>query len=355
MLVGFSGLNSNELSGVVMFVRSAFAVSAILFCCVASADVPPPKDKSAPPPADLSQPVTDPTDPNAAATVAPDTGAPAPVPAEAEMKPEEVAANSLVERDGKIALPGGQASVVIADGFAFLDAADTAKLLTQVWGNPPGTGEGVLGAIVPKGANFFAPESWAAIITYDNDGHVADDDAASINYDDLLKEMQGETAAENDERTKAGYETITLVGWAQKPSYDAAGHKLHWAKHLRFGKEDETLNYAIRALGRTGVLQVNVVASMGQLADINTKVPQLLTMVTFNEGHRYADFNSSTDPVAAYGLAALVAGGVAAKTGLLKGLLVLLAASWKFIAIGVAVLGAWLWRFLGRKSGGAET
>lgn len=331
-----------------MSVRSALSVSVvstILLCSAAVADVPPPKDTTAPEasdtstPPNLKPPVMDATDPGAVA---------APT-------PQDLAANSLVQRDGTIVLPGGQASVVVAEGFAYLDPADAAKLLTQVWGNPPGAGEGVLGAIVPKGVSVLAPESWAAIITYDNDGHVADDDATSINYDDLLKEMQEETAAGSEERVKAGYGAISLVGWAQKPSYDASGHKLHWAKHLRFGTDDETLNYAIRALGRTGVLQVNVIAGMNQLADINAKVPKLLSMVSFNEGNRYADFDASTDPTAAYGLAALVAGGVAAKAGLFKGLLVLLAASWKFIAIGIAAVGAGLWRFFGRKSGGSST
>ena len=54
------------------------------------------------------------------------------------------------------------------------------------------------------------------------------------------------------------------------------------------------------------------------------QVPKLLSMVSFADGHRYADFNENTDPVAAYGLAALVAGGVAAKAGLFKGLIALL-------------------------------
>jgi uncharacterized membrane-anchored protein len=162
--------------------------------------------------------------------------------------------------------------------------------------------------------------------------------------------MQEGTAASNEERAKAGYETITLVGWAQKPSYDQKEHKLHWAKHLKFGADSHTLNYAIRALGRTGVLQVNVVGDMKQLADINAKVPQLLSMVSFNEGHRYADFKEGIDPVAVGGIAALIAGGAAVKAGLFKGLIALLAASWKFVAIGVVALGGLLWRLFSRRS-----
>ena len=43
----------------------------------------------------------------------------------------------------------------------------------------------------------------------------------------------------------------------------------------------------------------------------------LLASLDFAAGKRYADFNSSTDKVAEYGLAALVAGVAAKKLGLL--------------------------------------
>ena len=56
------------------------------------------------------------------------------------------------------------------------------------------------------------------------------------------------------------------------PSYDAAAHKLYWAKELMFGTDmDHTLNYNIRVLGRRGVLVLNAVAEMKQLAVIRTR------------------------------------------------------------------------------------
>ena len=274
---------------------------------------------------------------------------------QAEFAAREALAKTLVKREGVIALPGGQATVSLASDFAYLDPADTEKLLSQIWGNPPGALGNVIGAIVPHDVDVLAANSWAAIITYDNDGHVADNDAASINYDDLLKHIQTATEEANAERSKQGYEPLTIVGWAQKPSYNAAEHKLYWAKHLRFGASNETLNYAIRALGRTGVLQVNVIADMKQLDDINGQVPKLLSMVSFTEGHRYADFQESSDPVAAYGLAALVVGGVAAKAGLLKWLLAAMIASWKLIAVAIAGVGAVIARLFRGMFGGKGT
>jgi uncharacterized membrane-anchored protein len=69
----------------------------------------------------------------------------------------------------------------------------------------------------------------------------------------------------------------------------------------------------------------------------------------FNPGNRYADFDAKTDKVAEYGLAALVAGGVAAKLGFFGKLFALLLAFKKLIIVGVAVAGTSLVKLFGRK------
>jgi uncharacterized membrane-anchored protein len=335
---------------ITMFKSSVALIGALALALTATAfaDIPPPRPDE-PQPRDSS--TTVPPGPEQTAP-APSDGrtTPAPTKEEAEFAAKEAIAKSLVKREGLIALPGGQATVNVGEGFAYLDTADSEKLLTQIWGNPPSAVGHVIGIIMPRDVGPLEAKSWAAVLTYDNDGHVSDSDASSINYDDTLKEMQDAIVQDNSERIKAGYEPIVLIGWAQKPSYDAKEHKLYWAKHLRFGRDGDTLNYAIRALGRTGVLQVNIVGDMRQLDEINGEVPKLLSMISFTEGNRYAEFNESTDPVAAYGLAALVAGGVAAKAGFFKGLLIAAAAAWKLIAVAVVAIGALLMRFF-RKSG----
>lgn len=72
-------------------------------------------------------------------------------------------------------------------------------------------------------------------------------------------------------------------------------------------------------------------------------------MVNFNDGNRYADFDPKVDKVAAYGIAALVAGGIAAKLGLFKLLWVFLLAAKKFVIIGFAAAATWLKKIFGRK------
>jgi uncharacterized membrane-anchored protein len=67
--------------------------------------------------------------------------------------------------------------------------------------------------------------------------------------------MQESALKANEERQRQGFDALTLIGWAETPSYDSPAHKLYWAKELAFGSHAEhTLNYTIRVLGQRGVL-----------------------------------------------------------------------------------------------------
>jgi uncharacterized membrane-anchored protein len=146
-------------------------------------------------------------------------------------------------------------------------------------------------------------------------------------------------------------EPVTLVGWAEPPSYDAKAHKLYWAKDLKFGSNTtHTLNYNIRILGRRGVLVLNAIANMDQLAIIRSETRNVLAAVEFNDGHRYTDFLPGTDRTAAYGLAGMIVGATAAKAGFFKLLWVGILAFKKVIVIGVVALGAALKRLFTRRS-----
>jgi uncharacterized membrane-anchored protein len=249
---------------------------------------------------------------------------------------------SLHFESGKISLPGNIATLDLPEQFRYLGAADASRLLAA-WGNPPDAS--TLGMIVPTEPSLLSPGGWAVVLTYDKDGHIKDDDAGAIDYDKLLKEMQAAITEANPERKKQGYESLSLVGWAERPSYDKASHKMVWAKRLRFGDAtQDTLNYNVRVLGREGVLVLNAVADSGQIDQIRTAMQTVMGFTQFSEGNRYTDFNEKTDKVAEYGLAALVAGGVAAKLGLFGKLFALLIAFKKIIFVAVAALGATVYK-----------
>lgn len=255
---------------------------------------------------------------------------------------------SLHFRSGQIDVPEAKAHFNLDNEFQYLDKADARRVLEDMWGNPPD--DSVLGLIVPRSPALTADDSWAVVVTYSDDGYVSDEDAHKIDYDELLSDMQSNIRDTNPEREKAGYGTLDLVGWAVPPRYDAASKKLHWAREIAFNDTPKhVLNYDIRVLGRQGYLSLNAVSSMSEVGMVREGMGRLLPMTEFNEGARYADHNPSTDKVAAYGVATLIGGGLAAKAGLFAKIGLLLAKFWKLLLVGVLFLGGSIGKLFGGK------
>ncbi len=249
--------------------------------------------------------------------------------------------SQLEYQRGRIELPGGIATLNVPESFRYLRPEHAERLLVEAWGNPPGTK--TLGMLVPSGISPLSQEGWGVVITYVEEGHVDDSDAGAIDYDELLKQMKEESAEDNKKRTEQGYDTIDVVGWARPPHYEQAAHKLYWARELSVpGAPEHTLNYDIRVLGRKGVLSFNAVSGMSKLGDVEGAMKEVMSFADFNPGHRYADFDSKVDNVAAYGIGALVAGKFAAKAGFFKVLLGFILAGKKFVFLAVIGIGALL-------------
>lgn len=263
-------------------------------------------------------------------------------------------AGQIHPQSGLVNVPEAKAHLNLGDQYYFLPADEARRVLVEAWGNPPDGMDTVLGMVFPKGKSFN-DATWGAVVEYEDTGHVSDKDASSQDYGSVLADMQKASEESNEARKEQGYPASHLVGWAQAPTYDPKTKTLIWARHLQFdGAEAGTLNYDVRTLGRTGVLSLNMVDTMPNLPAVRTAAAQLGSTVQFDQGARYADYNASTDKLADFGLAGLVAGGagllVAKKAGILGLILVLLK---KGIAVVIALaagVGAWLKRKLGRGS-----
>lgn len=259
--------------------------------------------------------------------------------------------NTFKYQEGVISLQNGIAEIAVPEGYKFLDAKQSAYVLTDLWGNPPSE---VLGLLFPKDIHPISSDfTYAVEITYSEEGYIDDEDAKDIDYDDLLEEMQDDTSAANAERTKQGYPTMDLVGWASTPFYDAATNKLHWAKELKFeGEDTNTLNYNIRVLGRKGFLNLNAIGTIDVLPVFKNDVDEILHSVSFTQNNTYADFNPDVDKVAAYGIGGLIAGKLLAKAGFFAVILKF----WKVLAVGaVGLFSVFKKKILGRKEDEEET
>ncbi len=196
-------------------------------------------------------------------------------------------------------------------------------------------------------------DSWFMTIRFESSGYVKDDDAKDWNADDLLKSYREGTEAANKERTKMGVPALEILGWAEKPAYDAATHRLVWAMSSKErgapATDGQGVNYNTYALGREGYFSLNLVTDLADLPKHKTHASTMLTSLEFDNGKRYADFNASTDRVAEYGLAALVAGAAAKKLGFFAIIAAFLAKFAKVGLLALAALGGGLWKIFGGK------
>jgi uncharacterized membrane-anchored protein len=231
---------------------------------------------------------------------------------------------------------GSKATIDIAEEMAFLDAAGTEKFL-RLTGNIPSPNHYVL---VSKQGN------WWAIFNFDDSGYVKDDE--KIDADELLKTLKDSDEAGNEERKRLGISPLYTEGWQVPPHYDTVTKRLEWGLKLR-SNEGIVLNYTVRLLGRTGVMNATLVSSPETLDKDVASFKTALAGYEFIGGQRYAEFQPG-DKVAEYGLAALVLGGgaaIAAKTGFL-------AKFWKLIVIAFVGLFAAIGKFFKRLVGKSD-
>ena len=220
----------------------------------------------------------------------------------------------------------GTATIVVPKGSAFLGSAGTRRFL-ELQGN-----------LGDDNSFTFAPGdlSWFSVFSFDRSGYVSDDE--KINPDELLTIMKKSNAEGNEERRRRGLETLVLEDWFVTPHYDIQTRRLEWGTRLRQASGGVTVNYAIRLLGRAGVMSAILVSDPTSLDKDIKSFKTALAGFDFNSGQKYSEFRTG-DKVAEYGLTALIVGGAAAaaaKSGAFKFL-------GKFVGIGVlgGLAAAW--------------
>jgi uncharacterized membrane-anchored protein len=259
-------------------------------------------------------------------------------------------------KPGPLDVPlASQAVLKLPAGHVFIPQPQAGQML-RAMGNP-GRDSRLLGLVFPQGEG--SADGWFVTIRFEDAGYVKDDDAKDWNADELLKSYREGTEAANEERKTMGALPIEILGWAEKPAYDAKTHRLAWAMSSREkgapADEPQGVNYNTYVLGRDGYITMNLVTGLAQLPAHKPAAQNLLASLSFVDGKRYADFNSSTDKVAEYGLAALVVGVAAKKLGFIAMAGLFLAKFAKVILLGLAVFGAGAMKLFKRNKGKASS
>jgi uncharacterized membrane-anchored protein len=251
-----------------------------------------------------------------------------------------------VAKDGPVSVPlAGQVNFNLPAGFVFIPQPEAGELLRS-YGNT--SGDDLLGMVVPAGDG-----NWMATVEFEKSGYIKDDDAKNWNVDELLQNLREGTEEANKDRAARGFSELEVKGWVERPSYQSDTHRLVWSALAteKGGKEeDSSVNYNTYVLGREGYVSLNFITSPSQIETEKKLAHQLLASVSYVNGKGYADFNPSTDHVAEYGLAALVAGAAAKKFGLFAVIAAFFAKFAKIILIGVVALGGAVFNLFRRKS-----
>lgn len=239
-----------------------------------------------------------------------------------------------------------QATLKLPAGYVWVPEPAAGELM-RAMGNHPDERE--LGLILPQAED----QNWMIVADYESSGYIKDDDAKDWNVDDLFDSLKEGTEEANKDRAARGFAELEIIGWVEKPTYTAATHRLVWSMSAKDkGAPAEApvgINYNTYALGREGYISMNLLTSLNQVEQDKGHAQTLLGALSFHEGKRYADFDSSTDKVAEYGLAALVGGLAAKKLGFFALAVAFLAKFAKvFLLGGAAALGVFT-KFFKRK------
>jgi len=241
-----------------------------------------------------------------------------------------------------------QASLALPEGFGYVPKQQAQRLL-EAWGN--GEDNSVEGLVFPtQGDN----QDWFLVVSWEKTGFIKDDDAKTWDPAEMLQSLKDGTEQMNAERTERGIPAMHVKDWAEVPKYNDQTHRLVWSliavSDGETNEDQATINYNTVMLGREGKISMNMVTSVAELPTLRPVANSLLGQLEYVPGKTYGDFNEATDNVAEYGLAGLVAGGLAAKKLGLFALLVAFFAKFAKLIIGGAVaIGYLLKKFLGRK------
>jgi uncharacterized membrane-anchored protein len=252
-----------------------------------------------------------------------------------------------VARKGPVDVPLVDEAVLhVPAGTVFVPQPQADRLL-NMFGNP-GDNPDMPGLLLSEDPR----SNWFMQVRFLKAGYIKDDDAKSWDADEMLGSFKSGTEEQNKEREKLGEPGLEIVGWSEKPVYDAGRQRLVWAmtsREIGAGPDaPQTVNYNTYALGRDGYFSINLVTTVPELESLKSLARDQIDALDYNPGKHYADFDAKSDHVAEYGLAALVVGVAAHKLGFIALALAFLAKFAKVIFIAVAVGGGGVMRFFRR-------
>lgn len=197
-----------------------------------------------------------------------------------------------------VQLPASPAHLLKLPGFALLTGENAQRVATI---EDPGTTSKI---------EAMAARADGAEVEYQYvpSGYVRADDWTRVDAANFIQQIRTNTQTSNPARVAAGMATLQVNGWIQAPAYNQDTRTVTWVFDGSDSAGTRFVNAVALKLGRTGFERIVYIDSA---TNVQQALPNLLVAADahrFNNGFTYSDFNPSTDKVAAYGVAGLVAG-----------------------------------------------
>ncbi len=238
-------------------------------------------------------------------------------------------------------LPMSKSLLALPDGYVLVTGAE-AQRFEFLNGGPNDT---TIEAVALK-----SDVTERIIYVYVADGFVSADDWGDVDATALLQAVTENTAKANEERRKRNIDEVHVTGWIQKPTFDSKSETAFWAIGASTGSSPGVNSIALR-LGRYGYEKLTWVVTAAGYKAVGGGLDLMLRAHSFAPGAQYSE-HVSTDKVAGYTLASLVAVVAGAKLAKVAGIGALLLLLKKFgiviVSAGVGVL-AWIKSLLSRK------
>ncbi len=169
---------------------------------------------------------------------------------------------------GALPLPGGMISA---------DRAETRRFL-EATGNPPAGDEIAIAAP----ANI----DWFLVFSFDEFKKLGLEHPQPT-VDEIVAALKRGNSETNQARKRAGRETLDLLGWRAKPSYDPKTFRLEWSIDTQESGGRRNANRFWLLLTRNGVLTIELVTEQPRYAAASQSASALLAKLGIAEQEAY--------------------------------------------------------------------
>jgi len=160
----------------------------------------------------------------------------------------------------------GVGALQVPKGMVSADKAETRRFL-EATGNPPAGDE--LAVVAPASLDWFLVFSF-------NPYQKLGLSKAEPSVEEIVAALKRGNSEANEARRKAGRETLDLLGWRDRPRYDAKTSLLEWSLDTQESGGRKNTNRYWLYLTRGGVLTVELVTEEARFASASAQARTLL-------------------------------------------------------------------------------